>query len=123
MEPKRVLSTQQEQVIHLCHHDHQGVSVEGAADSMGISVKEVQRLLRSTRCIAPQLFPILTSQHRAILAMYDDHMSQKEIAAHLDITVPMLKRRVGFLRKHGFLRSRKMLRYRPSMDAQVKEKF
>ena len=120
---KRRLSHEQEQVIRLCHHDHRGVSVGSAAATMGRTVAEVKRLLRSAKRIAPQLFPILTPQHRAILMMYDQHQSCKAVAAALGITLPILKRRVGFLRKHGFLRSRKVERYQPHMDNQVKQRF
>ena len=120
---KRRLSYEQEQVIRLCHHDHQGLSIEGAAIKMGVLVKDIRQFLRSAKRIAPQLFPILTPQHRAILMMYDQHQSRKAVAAALGITLPVLKRRVKFLRKHGFLRSRKVERYQPHMDNQVKQRF
>jgi len=120
---KRRLSHEQEQVIRLCHHDHQGLSIESAAIKMGVLAKDVRQLLRSAKRIAPQLFPILTPQHRTILMMYDQHQSGKAVAAALDITLPVLKRRVKFLWKHGFLRNRKVKRYQPHMDSQVKQRF
>lgn len=119
----RILSHKQEQVLRLCHHNHRGVSVGSAAATMNLTIKEIKQLLRSVKRLAPQMFPILTPQHRAILMMYDQRHSHKAIIAALDITLPMLKRRVRFLREHGFLRNRKILRYQPHLDSQVKEKF
>lgn len=119
----RVLSHEQERAIRLCHHDHMGESVYTTALMMGITTKEVKQLLRSAKRLAPQMFPILTPQHRAILMMYDQHHSREVIATALDITLPMLKRRVRFLRKHGFLRNRKVKRYQSHMDSQVVQKF
>lgn len=119
----RVLSLKQEEALILCHHDHMGLSIEAAADTMGVTVKQVKRLLSQAKRAAPQMFPILTPQHRAILMMYDQHMSRKTIAAGLDITMNVLARQVEFLRRHGFLFNRTMKQYRPSMDGQVKERF
>lgn len=119
----RVLSFEQEQTIRLCHQDHKGLSIEDVADGMGLTVKQIKRLLSQAKRLAPQMFPILTPQHRAILVMYDQHMSRKAIAAGLGITMDMLKRRVKFLRRHGLLFNRTMKQYHPLMDAQVKQKF
>ena len=120
---ERVIPEQVEQAIRLCHHDHMGVSIENAAATMKVTVDEFKKLLRGAKRKAPQLFPILTPQHRAVLAMYDQGISRAAIAEGLDITLPVLKRRVAFLRRHGHLRDRKMVRYQPHMDSQVKEKF
>lgn len=119
----RVISSEEERAVRLCHHNHQGISVESAAATMGVTVKEVRRLLRCAKYKAPQLFPILTPQHRAILAMYDQGISRDAITEGLSITLPMLVKRVAFLRRHGHLQDQKMMRYQPHMDSQVKEKF
>ena len=119
----RILSLKQEQVIRLVHHDHEGLSIEFAAHKMNTTTEKIKRLLSQAKRKAPQMFPILTPQHRAILALYDQHMSRKAIAAGLDITMDALKRRVEFLRRHGFLFNRTMKQYRPSMDGLVKTKF
>ncbi len=119
----RVISSEEERAVRLCHHDHEGKTIESAAATMGVTTKEVRRLLRCAKYKAPQLFPILTPQHRAILAMYAQGISRDAITEGLGITLPMLVKRVAFLRKHGHLQDRKMVRYRPHMDNQVKEKF
>ncbi len=119
----RVLSRKQEQALRLVHHDHNGLSVGSAAVHMGITIKEMKKLLRSAKRLAPQMFPILTPEHQAILMMRDQHKSNATIAAGLHLTLPMLKRRVAFLREHGFLRNCKVVRYQPNMDSEVVEKF
>lgn len=120
---KRLLSHEQERALRLVHHDHGGQSVENAAAMMGITVKELKKLLRSAKRLAPQMFPILTPEHQAILLMRDQHKSNATIAAGLHLTLPMLKRRVAFLRERGFLRNCKVVRYQPNMDGEVVEKF
>lgn len=119
----RVLSHEQERALRLVHHDHGGQSVESAAAMMGVTVKGIKKLLRSAKRLAPQMFPILTPEHRAILLMRDQHMSNATIAAGLHLTLPMLKRRIAFLRTHEFLRNCKIVRYQPNMDGDVVEKF
>ena len=120
---KRILTEDEETAIRLCHHDFGGESIEDAATYMGQSVDEVQQLLCDAQRKAPQMFPILTPQHRAILTMYDLHVSRKAIAEGLGITLATLEKRVVFLRRHGFLWNRKPDQYRPSMDGEVKERF
>lgn len=119
----RILTHKEEQAIRLCHQDHQGVSVESAAATMDITVANVKRHLRNAEKKAPQLFPILTPQHRAILALYDRHTSRKAIAEGLGISEAVLGREVTFLREKGFLFNRGAEQYDPSMDSQVKERF
>jgi len=120
---KRKLTINEEIAIRLCHHDHGGESIEDAATYMDRTVKAVQRLLCSAKKKAPQMFPILWPQHRAILSMYDQHISCEAIAAGLGIGLKVLEKRVTFLREHGFLWDRKPDQYRPSMDGDVKERF
>jgi len=120
---ERKISDDEERAFILCHHDHHGRSVESAAVIMHVTVKEVKQLLRNVKRKAPQLFPILTLQHRVILAMYGQGISRAAIVEGLGITLSVLKRRVGFLRRHGYLRDRKMVRYQLHMDSQVVQKF
>lgn len=120
---KRILTTNEEQAIRLVHHDHGGESIENAATHMGRSVRAVKRLLVNAKKKAPQIFPILTPRHRAILTMYDQHISQEAMACGLDISIVTLQAEITFLRKHKFLWDRKPDQYRSWMDHQVKEKF
>ncbi len=120
---KRNLTPNEETAIRLVHHDHGGESVQDAAVYMGCTVKAVQRLLRNVERKTPQLFPILMPQHRAILAMRDQHISYEAMMAGLGITKKKLKTMIAFLRGHGFLFNRGMDQYRPSMDGEVKTKF
>jgi DNA-binding transcriptional regulator LsrR (DeoR family) len=90
---------------------------------MGCSVANIKRHLRNAEKKAPQLFPILTPRHRAILALYDERASRAAIAEDLGISKAVLGREVTFLRKHGYLFNRTMDQYDPSMDGEIKEKF
>jgi DNA-directed RNA polymerase specialized sigma24 family protein len=121
---ERSLTQDEETAIRLCHHDFGGGSIEDAAVYMDRPVGEVKQLLRDAQHKTPQMFPILTPQHRAILTMYDQHISRKAIAAALGISFRQVKTRVEFLRRHGFLWDRKPDQYRPGLhDSQIKEKF
>ena len=139
---KRNLSHQQEVVIHLCHHDFEGLSAGAASVRLGITRLQVLRHLCNIRKKAPQLFPILTPRRRAILEMYSrgdfelrkhpqkdefvyvwKHPSRKAIAEGLGITAAVLSHEVTFLRRHKFLWNHTMKQYDPSMDGSVKEKF
>jgi len=120
---KRNLTINEEKAIRLVHHEFGGKGIKEAAACMGRSIRAVQRLLNSANKKAPQIFPILTPQHRAILSMYDQHMSRASIMAGLGITKKVLAREVESLRSWGFLFNRVMNQYRPSMDGRVRERF
>ena len=120
---KRILSQLEEKIIRLVHHDFDGLSVEEAAKKLGCPPESIMSALKQIEKLAPQLFPILTPQHRAILLMYDKHMSRASIAVALGISEQDLNKEVAFLRKHKFLWNRKMDQYSPLMDNNVKTKF
>lgn len=120
---KRKLTEQEETAIRLIHHDFAGLSVDDAAIKMGTTVITVKKLLTSIKRKAPQLFPILTIRQRAIIALYDEHLSRKSIMVSLDISKKVLEKEVTFLRKRGFLFNRGMAQYRSWMDVDVKERF
>lgn len=120
---KRNLTRLEEEVIRLCHHDFEGLSIEEAAKKTYRSPRTIESALAKAKKKAPQLFPILTPQHRAILMMYDKHMSVASISVALDISRDKLERKITFLRKHKFLWNRKMDQYSPLMDNNVKTKF
>jgi biotin operon repressor len=121
---QRIITEQEEQAIRLCHHEFKGFPIDDTAGIMGITVKEVKALLRSTKRKAPQMFPILDPRQRAVLALYDQHVSRATMCTSLGITLSSLKKEVEFLRKHGFLFSMTAERYDPVMhDALVKERF
>ena len=120
---KRILSQLEEKIIRLVHHDFEGLSIDEAAEYMELTPDEVKQKLKEIEKLAPQLFPILNPQHRAILLMYDKHMSRTSIAVALGISEQDLNKEVAFLRKHKFLFNRKMDQYDTLMDGHVKERF
>ena len=120
---KRTLSHFEEGVFRLCHHDFGGLSIEEAAEKIGCLPGTVKLVLKRVEKKCPQLFPILTPQHRAILLMYDKHMSRASIAVALGVTEQGLHKEIAFLRKHKFLWNRKVDQYDPLMDGSVKISF
>jgi len=120
---KRILSQLEENIIRQHHHDFGGLSIAETAKKLGCSSESIKAALRRIKKKAPQLFPILTPQHRAILMMYDKHMNRASIATALGITKKQLSTKVAFLRKHNFLWNRTIDQYDPLMDSQVKTKF
>lgn len=120
---KRLISEIEERILRLHHHDFGGYSLENTAAKMDMTVKEVKTHLKRIKRIAPQMFPILTQRQKAIITLYDQHMSRKAISEGLGVTLRQLCAEVQFLRRHGFLFNRKMAQYDPSMDERVKERF
>ncbi len=57
---KRVLTEGQEWAIRLCHHDFGGMSLDEAADVMGVSLSQVALALEAAEEIAPSMFPLRT---------------------------------------------------------------
>lgn len=120
---KRILSHFEEVIIRWHHHDFVGLSLKETAYRVFSTVPELEQKLKKIEKKAPQLFPILTPQHRAILLMYDKHMSRASIAVALSISEQELHKEIAFLRKHKFLWNRKLNQYDPLMDSRVKTKF
>lgn len=119
---ERILSHLEEKIIRAVHHDFEGLSIKEVAQQNDLTVKEVKTILTNIEQKAPQLFPILTPQQRAIMDMYNQHESQQVIAEALGVSLRTLQREVTFLRERGFLWD-KPDQYRPSMDGDVKHKF
>lgn len=120
---KRNLSHLEEEVLRACHHDFGGLSIGEVAKKIGCFPGTIKLVLKRVEQKVPQLFPILTPQHRAILLMYDKHMSRASIAVALSISKQDLHKEIAFLRKHKFLWNRKSDQYSPLMDSCVKTKF
>ena len=120
---KRTLSHFEEEVLRACHHDFGGLSIEEAAEEIECRPETIKLVLKRIERKCPQLFPILMPQHRAILLMYDKHMSRASIAVALGISEQGLHKEIAFLRKHKFLWNRKVDQYDPLMDSRVKERF
>lgn len=120
---KRNLSHFEEKLLRLVHHDFEGLSTKEVAEKLECPPETIETTLKRVEKKAPQLFPILTPQHRAILLMYDKHMSRASIAVALGVTEQGLHKEIAFLRKHKFLWNRKVDQYDPLMDSRVKRKF
>lgn len=85
---RRLFSKRQEVVLRLCHHDHFGLSLADAADTLNTTVQSVCDTLSRVRAVAPQLFPILTPQQAEIYEMFvSRNMPCRDIAYMLDMGV------------------------------------
>lgn len=123
---KRILTEQEVEVIHFCHHDHCGYATSTAAIMMKISQRRVQQLLNSAERKAPQLFPILSTQQNRVKDFINDWgMTFEQIASELKISVHTVDSVVTTLKEKGvFIEKRKKtVPYQNFMDSQVKEKF
>ena len=121
---KRNLTEQEEQVIRLVHHDFGGLTIDEAAEKMGIRSYTAYTLLASAEKKAPQLFPILTSQQQFILAGWKTGASNADIAEVLGVKVRSIVDDITFLRKHKYIYDKpKEIPYAPHMDDQIREKF
>lgn len=121
------ISKKEEQVIRLCHQDFAGLTTKEAAKQMNISQYHVQRLLRSLKIKAKQLFPILTKRQAQIEELVNGlGLTYEQIAKRLHITVSTVESTVQTLKKKGvyFESGRDILQYKPEMDdGRIKQKF
>jgi DNA-directed RNA polymerase specialized sigma24 family protein len=124
---KRLLTIKQEQIIKLCHHDHQGLSSKEAAKVLGITESSVNQLLARAKQAAPQLFPILTKLQAQVYHLLTvEGLSPQEIAEQLGTSRDSVYKTLQACKKKGFVfpnGRNYVTRYEPWMDDEVKEKF
>ena len=126
----RHVTFKQEMAYRLCHQDFFGLSTEDTSEVMGLTPREVERLLKRLREQAGQLFPILTPRTAKIHAMFLDGYTVSEIADYLNIYASRVWKVLRYLHEHReqtgiYFRSDagRRISYQPSMDASVKEIF
>ena len=92
---KRLITKKQEEVYRLCHQDFEGLTVEEAAEKLGIHPRKVYELLERMEKIAPQLFPILSKENAKIWGLWHvDGISFAGIADCVGLTEKAVIRRL-----------------------------
>ena len=80
------LNKQEALVVQACHHGLDALPAGEAAKKLDVSVRTIQRLLKSAEKKAPQLFPILSANQAQILHWYTvEGMSVSQIAMMKDV--------------------------------------
>ncbi len=123
---ERKITEQEERAYRLVHHDFEGKTVKEASEVMGVTSRQITRLLRSVKAKAPQLFPILTPKESAIYNMITkDGITEQQIALVSSISVKSIEKTIERIRSKGVVipNVKAPIRYTPGMDAHVKEVF
>lgn len=122
----RVITEQEEMAYRLCHHDFDKLTTSEAAQRMGLTVRQVQRLLKNVKSKAPQLFPILTYRQTLVKSLIDKHgLTHKRIAEIFGCSEGNIDKIVNILEVKGvhFEQPKKTLSYENWMDSQVRRKY
>lgn len=114
----RILNKQEEQVIRLVHHEFGGLKPKEAAIRMGIPVRKVYSYLKSIKCKAPQLFPILTAeQFKVYKLLTEENMGYDGVASRLGCTPERVNKVVVRLHEKGFDTSKpRVIQFNESME-------
>ncbi len=126
MAEERILTSIEERVIRLCHHDFMGLTQQEAADKLGVSQAYIAEVLRHAKKKAPQLFPIMNRQQVVIYKLITEKgMSHEKVARRIGKSVGAVKQIVTRIRRKGFSfpRHGRKVRYESWMENQVVEKF
>lgn len=123
---ERLISKQMEKAYRYRHHNFGGLTVTETAKKMGITEREVQRLLADMKKIALQLFPILTKLQFDIYNLWLEGYFILDIAYILGIsksavndTIYHAKNKLGLY----FPPHSRQLPYTETLDNQIKETF
>ena len=123
---KKNLSDKQVRAYRLVSGEFEGLSITDAAKRMGITSQALNRLLSRAKKLCPQLFPILTKQEVDVKALLVFGWVNKEIADKLQVSLSRISQIAGSIdRKVGttYTLPRKMIKYQPYMDSQIRRKF
>lgn len=123
---KPTISPRSIQAYRLCHHSFEALSTREAAKRMGVTIRQVQRLLQQMRAKAPQLFPILTpAQYYIYACIVEQGLTHEQVANVLNCTLKNVDNHVQKIKNKGmsFDAPRKTIRYENYMDDKVITRF
>lgn len=124
---KRLITSQQEQALQLCHQGFEGLTQQEAAIQMGISRRAMCKLLAAVKKVLPQYFPILTKLEAQIYHYYMvEGWPVKEIAEYTEKSQRTIQLTLQRARDKGMFfpnTKGRILSYDESMDAKIKEQF
>jgi len=90
--------------VQACHHGLDAKDLPIAAGDLGMSVRNLQRLLKSAERKAPSLFPILSANQAQILHWYTvEGMSVGQIALMKGVSESAVYATIAKLRDKGVL--------------------
>ena len=124
---KRLITKRQEQILRMCHHDHDGLTQTEAAEKLSISQSAVSNALKRIEKVMPQMFPILTKieAERYHLFMVEG-WSVEDIAEHFGVTPDSIYKALKRAKDKGIYfteAKNRILSYNPNMDAHVRKTF
>ena len=123
---KRVITKREQEAYQCRHHDHGYMTVEETAKKMGVTERQVERLLHNMGKKAPQLFPILTKRQVQIYELWLRGDTIEDIAIEVDIMEQTVQDIVQTVREKlgvQFIPHGRILSYTDSMEGNIKEKF
>lgn len=123
---KQSITKKQERALRLCHHDFENLTQAEAAEQMGITQTAVHKLLIAVEKVLPQYFPILTKLEAKCYHYYMvEGWEVSEIAEYTEKSPDAIYKALQGAKAKGkfFQGKRKILQYKPWMDAHVKEQF
>jgi len=124
---KRLITTKQEQILRMCHHDHDGLPQAEAAKRLGVSQSVISDALKRIEKVMPQFFPILTKQEARIYHLFMiEGWPVDDIAEHFGLTPNSVYKTLKRTKDKGMFFSEakgRILSYNPDMDIHVQETF
>lgn len=121
----RLITERQEQIYRMRHHNFAGLTTKQVAAMLGVQSRVIRKHMQKLKCIAPQLFPILTKRQAEILELWYS-LSPQQIGAYLDIAVMTVYSTFRDLRNMDVLKPGErhpMIRYASWMDSKITQKF
>ena len=126
MENNRLITEFEEQVVRLCHHDHQGFTQQEAAEKLRVSQACIAQTLSRIKRVVPQLFPIMTRHQAHVYELVTKRgMAAEQIAKHMGKSKRAIEQMIVRIKKRGlaFPRRAKTIRFEGWMDDKIKRKF
>ena len=124
---ERKLTTWDEKIYRLVHHDFEGLTRTKAAEIMRCSLSTIINTLNSIKKVAPQLFPILTKREKEVCDLAGElGFTDEQIAVVLEKPITAIEHTIKRIRKKGLVIDRDghtVLRWEPDMDGKIARKF
>ena len=124
---KRLITKYQEQILRLCHHDHNGLTQAQAAQWLGVSQSVISNALKHVEEVMPQFFPILSKLEAKCYHLFmTEGWSVNEITEHLNQSINAIYKTLQRAKDKGMFFSDikgRVLQYDPNMDAHVRKTF
>lgn len=123
----RLITEKQEQAYRLVAGEFEGLTVAQAAEKMRITPQAVNRLLRDTKKVAPQLFPLVTAVEYSVLTQLKVGKTNRQIRQCTGMSEQAVSRATASLIRKGrwsaSVRPESTLSYDSGMDGHIVEKF